>query len=175
MEIRMATRADLGELRAVEGAADRLNIEHFGATDWPKPSTGKSRKAAPGFILVAVGPAEQGQRVRGFAHVLQWGTGAHLDQLAVRPEWQRQGIGTALVQAAAREAAARGAHDMTLVTYLDVPWNGPFYARFGFKPTQPRSPVESGALVLEHVLGLHRYGARTLMVAGVTPEGVTRE
>lgn len=174
MRIRTATRADIGELQAIEGAADSLYVERFGATDWHEPATGREREAAPGFILVA-GPDEEGAAPYGFVHVLEWGANSHLDQVSVRPEWQRQGIGTALIQAAARETAGHGFHEMTLVTYLDVPWNAPFYARLGFRSIEPRSRFEEAAVVLEHSLGLHRYGTRTLMVAGVTPEGVTRE
>jgi len=174
MEIRKATRADIGELQAIEGAADSLYVERFGATDWHEPATGRERAAAPGFVLVA-GPAEEGEAPYGFAHVLEWDGNSHLDQVSVLPQWQRQGIGTALIQAAARETAGHGFHEMTLMTYLDVPWNAPFYARLGFTPIEPRSYFEEAAVKLEYGLGLHRYGTRTLMVAGVTPEGVTRE
>jgi predicted N-acetyltransferase YhbS len=97
-----------------------------------------------------------------------------VDQLAVRRAWQRQGIGTALIQAAARETARNGYTEMTLITYREVLWNAPFYARLGFRSIEARSLFEEAAVVLEYGLGLHRYGGRTLMVAGVTPEGVTR-
>lgn len=173
MKIRKASHADIGELEAVDAAADSLYVDYFGATDWHAPATGREREAAPGFILVA-GPAEGGE-VYGFAHVLEWEGCSHLDQLAVRPEWQRQGIGTALLQAAARETASHGFHEMTMMTYLDVPWNAPYYTRLGFRSIEPRSALEEAAVKLEYGLGLHRYGTRTLMVAGVTLEGVTRE
>jgi GNAT superfamily N-acetyltransferase len=174
MEIRKATRADFDRLEAIEGTADRLYVEHFGAVDWHEPSTGREREAAPGFVLVA-GPDEDGAPPYGFAHVLEWDVNSHLDQVSVLPRWQRQGIGTALIQAAARETASHGFHEMTLMAYLDVPWNAPFYARLGFRPIEPRCLFEEAAVKLEYTLGLHRYGTRTLMVAGVTPEGVTRE
>lgn len=174
MEIRKATRADLDALEAIEDAADSLYVEYFGATEWHEPTAGRQRAAAPGFVLVA-GPAEEGEPPYGFAHVLEWDGCSHLDQLSVRPEWQRQGIGTALIQAAARETAGNGYREMTLMTFREVPWNAPFYSRLGFTSIQPRCAFEDAAVKLEYGLGLHRYGTRTLMVAGVTSQGVTRE
>ncbi|GAA3138287.1 GNAT family N-acetyltransferase [Nonomuraea salmonea] len=56
----------------------------------------------------------------------------HLDQLAVRPERMRQGIGGRLVAAVIDHARACGAPGVTLTTFRDVPWNGPWYARHGF-------------------------------------------
>jgi hypothetical protein len=64
---------------------------------------------------------------------------------------------------------------MTLMTFREVPWNAPFYSRLGFTSIQPRCAFEDAAVKLEYGLGLHRYGTRTLMVAGVTSQGVTRE
>jgi GNAT superfamily N-acetyltransferase len=172
MEIRKATRADVDALQSIEGDADSLYVEHFAATDWHEPATGRERVAAPGFVLVAVPAA--GEAPCGFVHVLEWKENSHVDQLAVRRAWQRQGIGTALIQAAARETARNGYTEMTLITYREVPWNAPFYARLGFRSIEARSLFEEAAVVLEYGLGLHRYGGRALMVAGVTPEGVTR-
>jgi GNAT superfamily N-acetyltransferase len=174
MEIRKATRADLDELAAIESAANSLYVEHFGATEWYEPLSGSDRAGAPGFVLVA-GPAEEGVPPYGFVQVLEWHGDSHLDQISVRPQWQRQGIGTALIQAAARETARNGHREMTLMTYLDVPWNAPYYRRLGFRSIEPRSPLEVAAGKLEYGIGLPRYGTRTLMVAGVTSEGVTRE
>jgi len=52
--------------------------------------------------------------------------------LSVRPSSMRRGIGTALVRAVCDWAQAAGQTELTLCTFADVPWNGPFYAGLGF-------------------------------------------
>jgi GNAT superfamily N-acetyltransferase len=58
---------------------------------------------------------------------------AHVEELSVEPERQGTGVGTALLDAAARWAAERALPALTLTTYRDVPWNRPFYERRGFR------------------------------------------
>ena len=61
-------------------------------------------------------------------------------------------------------ARARGYDDITLATYRDVPWNGPFYASEGFVETGPVDDFlrARGLPPEEPVMG--RFGARVLMV-----------
>ena len=57
---------------------------------------------------------------------------AHLEQLSVLPEHGGRGIGTALLDAVAAWATARGDAEVTLTTFRDVPFNAPLYAKRGF-------------------------------------------
>jgi GNAT superfamily N-acetyltransferase len=57
---------------------------------------------------------------------------AHIEQVSVHPDHARQGLGRALLDAADRWASQRGLAALTLTTYAEVPWNGPYYARLGF-------------------------------------------
>jgi hypothetical protein len=50
---------------------------------------------------------------------------------------QGLGIGRALIAAAEAQAAADGHAEVTLTTYLEVPWNAPFYRRLGFADFVP--------------------------------------
>lgn len=84
-----------------------------------------------GLLWVAVSPA--GQPV-GFALMKLPAGAAWLDQLSVLDRWQGRGLGTALIERCARTAQARGFDSLYLSTYLDVPWNEPFYRRRGFAP-----------------------------------------
>lgn len=61
----------------------------------------------------------------------------HIDELDVDPAHQRRGIGRALVEHACAVGIARGFPAVTLLTFLDVPWNAPFYARAGFIAIEP--------------------------------------
>lgn len=59
---------------------------------------------------------------------------AHIAQVSVHPGHARRGIGAALIEHLAAWARERGLPALTLTTYTDVPWNGPYYARLGFRP-----------------------------------------
>lgn len=57
---------------------------------------------------------------------------AHIEQVSVHPDHARQGLGRALLDATDRWASQHGLPALTLTTYAEVPWNGPYYARLGF-------------------------------------------
>src|SRR5580765_1414318 len=70
----------------------------------------------------------------------------HLDELAVVPEHGRRGVGRALVDEVLTWSAARGLPSVTLITFRDVPWNGPFYEKLGFKAVTALTPALQAAL-----------------------------
>lgn len=71
--------------------------------------------------------------VVGFALATIMDGQPHLHELDVLPEHGRQGIGAALVETICDWAVAQGSTDVTLSTRMDVPFNGPFYAKLGFE------------------------------------------
>jgi GNAT superfamily N-acetyltransferase len=122
--VRWAEADELSGLISVELAADRL-FEQVGIV-FPPGTTMIEEVDDPGVVLV------EGLPPAGFA-LVGWVDGnLHLDQLAVRPENMRQGIGGRLVTAVIEHARAAGAPAVTLTTYRDVSWNAPWYARHGF-------------------------------------------
>ena len=162
--IRAARPDDLPGLQRIEAAADELLVERFDAEEWPPPATPAERAALPGFILV-VERADAASSVVGFAHVLEVDGHAHLEQLSVLPEYGRRGFGRMLVAAAKEEARRRGYQSITLRTYLDVPWNAPFYATCGFRVSISSTAFLRSLLDVEARLGLERYGRRVQMTA----------
>jgi GNAT superfamily N-acetyltransferase len=62
---------------------------------------------------------------------------AHIHQVSVDPAHARQGIGRALIAAMARWAETHGLPTITLTTFRDVAWNGPYYRRLGFEVVPP--------------------------------------
>ncbi|HEV7525710.1 MAG TPA: GNAT family N-acetyltransferase [Acidimicrobiia bacterium] len=58
---------------------------------------------------------------------------AHLEQLSVRPDHGRQGLGAALLDHVAQWAAQHEREAVTLTTFREVPWNAPFYAKHGYR------------------------------------------
>lgn len=71
-------------------------------------------------------------RVIGFAAIGIAGRELHLAELSVARAHQRRGVGSLLLRAMMVDARNSGYRAVTLNTYRDIPWNAPFYARFGF-------------------------------------------
>lgn len=131
-EIALARAEDLPFLPTIELAAGRLFEGHV-----PEPVLAESvseevfsEAQRQGRLWVALA---DGAPV-GFALVVVVEpTVAHLEELDVHPAHGRRGLGTRLVEAVCSWAAADGYRQVTLVTFRDLPWNMPFYARRGFE------------------------------------------
>jgi ribosomal protein S18 acetylase RimI-like enzyme len=163
--VRPARAADLTHIATIEDAGGPQFRDHFGDATEPillSPAMdGRQRASEPGFLLVAV-PEEHRPPV-GFVHVLLVDGHAHLEQLSVLPEHQRRGIGGALTRAAMDEARAQGFDRLSLCTYRDVPWNGPFYRRAGFTEVTDLAPYQRRLRDKERELGLDVNGVRVVM------------
>ncbi|WP_339525569.1 GNAT family N-acetyltransferase [Pseudomonas sp. EL_65y_Pfl2_R96] len=61
----------------------------------------------------------------------------HIHELSVRQQFQGQGAGRKLLLTALEHADKRKLHSLTLTTFRDLPWNEPFYRRFGFETLSP--------------------------------------
>ena len=168
-DVRYARAADLKAIAAIEDSGGPLFEEAFGDLTGdvllsPAPSGGE-RLDTPGFLLV-VGPVGE---PFGFAHVEIVDGFAHLGQVSVRPEQLRRGHGSALVRAALREAWQLGYDRMSLTTYRDLPWNGPFYRSLGFEEELRPEPFELRAREQQVALGLDRHGPRIVMSVALRP------
>ena len=53
------------------------------------------------------------------------------------PSHARRGLGSELLEAVCAWGRAAGLPAVTLSTFRDVPWNGPFYQQRGFRETAP--------------------------------------
>ena len=58
---------------------------------------------------------------------------AHLDQVSVVESAAGSGVGRALIDEVCRWAISVGSGALTLTTFRDVAWNGPYYERLGFR------------------------------------------
>jgi len=146
---------ELPLLPPLEAAADTL-FEPLGIGPLPGPSTPQQFGAAL-VVLVA------GEPPVGLCRIDAVGDLAHLEQLSVHPDHTRRGLGRSLLRAAVEWAASHGYGELTLCTYRDVAWNGPFYASEGFVEDGPADDwlIAHGLQPEEPVLG--RSGARVLM------------
>jgi GNAT superfamily N-acetyltransferase len=155
IEIRQATASDLVSLPQLEARSDTL-FASIGIGPLPAPGSVEALSEAL-VVLVSGVPPE------GFARIDQLAGGAHLEQLSVDKDHMGKGIGRALLRAACTWACEAGYGDITLATYRDVPWNGPFYQSEGFVEAGPVDDwyAVHGLEPEEPVLS--RFGVRVLM------------
>jgi ribosomal protein S18 acetylase RimI-like enzyme len=133
MSIRDARPDDLAALVEVERAAGKtflmLDPELFAGHD-PGSVEALRPYAEDGRAFVSV---DGDDRPVGYVLLDAVDGAAHVEQVSVHPDHARMGLGRALIEHAAAWASARDLHSLTLTTYVDVPWNGPFYERLGFR------------------------------------------
>ncbi|MFD6953356.1 acetyltransferase [Nocardiopsis sp. TSRI0078] len=122
-------------------------------------------------VLVADDPVA-GAPVVGLAATVTVDGRPHLEQLAVHPDHGRRGVGGALLEAVCAEAAAAGHTSLTLTTFRDLPWNGPWYADRGFAvlPRLEWGPGLEGVWEAEERAGI-RVLPRVVMVRDLSPPG----
>jgi GNAT superfamily N-acetyltransferase len=73
----------------------------------------------------------------GFALLSMLDGMVFLKEMDVDPAHARKGIGRALLQAVVEHASSLELPGVLLTTYRHVPWNAPFYERFGFRIVGP--------------------------------------
>ncbi|MEM7286053.1 MAG: GNAT family N-acetyltransferase [Actinomycetota bacterium] len=131
--IRRASTTDLGGLAAVETAAGarfrELGLDSI--ADDPGPSIAD---LAPHLDDGTIWVAEEAGVVVGYATASIVDGEGHLDQVSVVPDAGGNGYGAALIAEVHRWAAADGLPSVTLTTFRDVAWNGPYYERLGYRP-----------------------------------------
>jgi ribosomal protein S18 acetylase RimI-like enzyme len=157
--VRNATADDVASMQAVEVGArqrfrevDNPRIAKC-ADDPPYQTAGLTRAATEQRAWVAINDLGT---VIGFAVACVIDGEGHLDELAVTPAHGRRGVGRALVDAVLTWSADRGLASVTLITFQDVPWNGPYYEKLGFEPVTALTPALQAALDQGETWGVKR-------------------
>ena len=154
-DIRVALKEELSLLPSIEESADLLFAE-AGIDNLP-PSANEAELRQSKCILVI------GRPIQGFARIEEIDGAAHLEQISVNRKCSGQGIGTSLLEGACKWAKANGYKKKTLITFKNIPWNGPFYTKHQFMEC---SDVSAGFQQLrkhEKELGLDKIGERVVM------------
>jgi GNAT superfamily N-acetyltransferase len=160
-QIRPARPDELAELIEIERAADRLfPLAGYGET--PGPASLEELRAATALLVSGEPPA-------GYARIEVVDGRAHLAGLSVRPRFMRQGRGSELVRAACAWAAEHGYPEITLCTFAEVPWNGPFYAKLGFVELAELTPGLTALRDAERSSGLDAMGRRVVLIRRTEP------
>ena len=151
--IRFAEKADLAELQAIERAAATLFPEgRIPEVNDVMPIRDLEKAKESGLLLVATSQ----HLAVGFAMAQEQDGLLHLAVMAVHPDYGNRGLGRKLVLALIHEAARRRHPSVTLTTFEDLPWNGPFYRKTGFRALSDSelSPSLRDILAHEERLGM---------------------
>jgi GNAT superfamily N-acetyltransferase len=157
--IRLAQETDAARIREViliAGAAFREAGMAEVSDNPPGPVEEIAATVRGGLVWVAV-DADDSLVGCAFADVVD-GT-AHVEQVSVHPDSAGRGLGALLVDRIAEWGAEQGLSALTLTTFADVPWNGPYYRRLGFVeiPDAELGPQLRSIREVEAALGLDRW------------------
>ncbi|MDZ4375602.1 MAG: GNAT family N-acetyltransferase [Phenylobacterium sp.] len=129
---RLAVEADLEHLPGIElsaaSAFEGRDVPAFLFTDFA-PAEAYRPHLNGGTLWVI----DDGQAPVAFLAARVEGDRLHIDELDVRRDQQGQGLGRRLLEQAAQWSRDQGLARLSLTTFRDIPWNAPFYARFGFR------------------------------------------
>ena len=150
MRIRDALPDDLRRLVEIEDAAE-TTFPALSMDFDPLPGGTSVEELAPyaegGRAFVA---ADDADLAVAYVLVDVLDGAGHIEQVSVHPEHARQGIGRRLIERAAVWARAHGYRSLTLTTYLDVPWNAPYYERLGFRQLAAREETAGLRAIRAH-------------------------
>jgi GNAT superfamily N-acetyltransferase len=129
--LRLARPADAEAMPAIERAAAEIAFAAEAGIDPARTRSSEdfARLIRRGHSLVA----HVGEVMAGFLVAQPFSRELHIWEMDVAPAYQRRGIGAGLVRAAQIDARNTGFRALTLTTFRDLPWDGPFYARLGFE------------------------------------------
>jgi GNAT superfamily N-acetyltransferase len=148
--VRSARSDDLALLIEIERAAGAL-FRCLGMDAVADDDPGSIGELAPyakdSRAFVAVNAAD---RPVGYLLLDVVDAAAHIEQVSVHPDHARRGIGRALIERAEVWARDRGLSALTLTSYLEVPWNGPYYERLGFHYLTPDEETQGLRSIRDH-------------------------
>ncbi len=159
LTIRQARADEVDDLRRLDVDAGRrfLAVDMaYVAGDEAAPPPWYRERLAMGRLWVAQGP---GSRILGYAGTSVVDGEGHLDQISVLDGWSGHGIGVGLVDAVLAWAEDRGDPAVTLTTFRDVRFNGPWYRKLGFEEVAEAdlAPELAAIRAEERTRGLDRH------------------
>jgi GNAT superfamily N-acetyltransferase len=149
MSIRLAALTDLARVQQIDWAAGQMFIEvgrpEIAVMLWSADALASCQQAERVWVITAADDQPAGFRVTSMVDGC-----LHIDQLSVDPANARRGLGRALLDHAAEQAAAAGIPALTLTTFADVPWNAPYYRRCGFRVLDDAEVTQGLKAIRQH-------------------------
>ena len=158
VSIRPGAPDDVEALRELERAAGEpfraLGMDAV-ADDEPPTAAELLRPLRAGAVRVV----PQGGRIAAYLIAEPLDGTLHVEQVSVHPDFARRRLGRALLEDAAATARRAGLPALTLTTFVEVPWNGPYYERCGFRwlAEEELTPGLRAVRETERARGLDRW------------------
>jgi GNAT superfamily N-acetyltransferase len=159
MTIRPLAADELTVVQQIENAAGRpfaeIGMDEI-ANDAPPDRARLTVYQAEGHAWVLVDDTDT---PIGFVLVDLVDGAAHIEQVSIHPDHARRGLGRTLIDHVAGWAREHGLSGLSLTTFTDVEWNGPYYARLGFVAVPPAEQGPQLREIREHeaAIGLDRW------------------
>jgi GNAT superfamily N-acetyltransferase len=131
--VRPLSMDDVATVQAIEAAAGQAFREvgmDVVAEDDPPAEDDLAAYVRAGRAWVI---EDQPNRPVGYVLVDVLDGAAHVEQVSVHPDAAGRGLGAELIDRVERWARENDLDAVTLTTFRDVPWNGPYYERLGFR------------------------------------------
>ena len=161
--IRALAERDLERVREIERQASDL-FRSVGwddvADDEPDSVPVLRAYAAAGRAFVAVTADD---RPAGYILLRELDGSGYIAQVSIDPAFARRRIGAGLIDRAADWAREQGLFALSLTTFVDLPWNAPYYRRLGFVEIAAPTPGLAQVRAAEKAAGLDRR-PRTAMI-----------
>lgn len=131
--IRLATVEDIPDFHRIDAATDAQFIEaghpELAGNGSYIPLEIANRGITESRILVA----EVDSKTVGWVIMTRSSDELCIGQIAVHPEFQQRGVGSALVRLIIDRATTTSERSIVLSTQSDLVWNRPWYETFGFE------------------------------------------
>lgn len=124
---------DIPDMQRIEVEAGRMFLEvDMAAVAGDEPFGDAELR---GYVSDGRAWVIDGEAGRPVAYALiKWADGtAHLEQISVLPSAAGRRLGAGLIEHLVTWAREHGSAALTLTTFVDVPWNAPYYERLGFR------------------------------------------
>jgi len=157
LNIRPTSEDDIAALQDIEISAGKAFLKIDGLQSLGADSCAAQEQHLAAIATQTSWIAEvRGRAAAGFLAGSPVGSSLHVDEISVRSDYQKQGIGRALMEHAEAQARWLGLSELTLTTFRHVNWNAPFYEKLGFQILSEEDLCErlAGILAMERALGL---------------------
>lgn len=157
--IRLAVVADIPVLREIERKAGQPFIDiGMGRVAEDEPPSAAALRVFVDDEQAWVWTGTTGRAV-GYLIVSVVDACAHIEQVSVEPANRGQRIGRRLIDHVFGWAAANELAAVTMTTFTEVPWNGPYYETMGFRylPASEQTPGLRAVRSAEAEHGLDRW------------------
>lgn len=147
MRARLVQVRDVDRLQSIERDAGQL----FAAVGMPEIAADEPFSVDELLVYQRAGRAwavvDDGDHAIAYVLVDVIDGCAHVEQVSVHPDHAGQGIGSQLLDVVSGWAADHDLAALTLLTFGDIPWNGPYYERLGFRVV-PETGLSPGLAAL---------------------------